>query len=67
MRGGPTRRVFGIRTWLVVEAIAALLHLADPRLRREFEEALRWVISPPPYRVEYPPHPTTNGDTKETP
>lgn len=46
MRGRATRRVFGIRTWLVLETIDALLRLADPRIRTEIERGMKLARQP---------------------
>lgn len=55
MRGRATRRVFGVRTWLVVFCLAAALRyqLADPLVRAEIERGMR--LARQPFTVEFDP------------
>ncbi len=54
MRGGPTRRVFGVRSWLALEAIDVLLRLVHPILREEIREALKTAAVEAAYPVPKP-------------
>ena len=58
MRGTPTRRTFGVRTWLALETIELLLHLVHPTPRTHIHQALTTAITPPAYRVPGPVQPT---------